>query len=155
MELPPPTNLTQLKSFLDKVGYMERFIIDFATIAIPLHHLTKDKILFHWNSTSQQDFHNLKKELLTSLILMPPDYPKDFLSYISTSEVAISAILMQDDSVHIEHVIYYVSKSLVGYEFNYLELDHQCLIFVHVIKRLGYYMLHKHTKVMSPSNPLK
>lgn len=93
--------------------------------------------------------------MLNDPILMLPDFAKHFILHISTSKVALSGVLMQEDSSHIECTVYLVSKALVGYKFNYLELDYQCPAIVHATKRPMHYMLHNHTTMMLPSKPLK
>ena len=50
---------------------------------------------------------------------MPPILGKPFLLYISTIDIALGALLAQNDEQGREHAIYYISQTLVGYELNY------------------------------------
>ncbi|KAJ8412440.1 hypothetical protein AAFF_G00127760 [Aldrovandia affinis] len=45
---PPPTNVSNLQSFLGLASYYRRYMQDFATIARPLHHLTDRGQLYVW-----------------------------------------------------------------------------------------------------------
>ncbi len=46
---PPPTNISELRSFLGLASYYRRFVRDFATIASPLHQLTNKGRRFGWS----------------------------------------------------------------------------------------------------------
>lgn len=41
IDQPPPTTITEVRSFLNAAGYMRHFIPHFATLAQPLYALTK------------------------------------------------------------------------------------------------------------------
>jgi hypothetical protein len=59
--------------------------------------------------SAQESFDSLKKDLVSVPLLNPPDYSRDYLLYISTSEDTIGMVLVQkDDELH-KHVIYYLS----------------------------------------------
>lgn len=45
---PPPTNVSELRSFLGLTSYYWRLVRDFTTIASPLHKLTKKGQTFMW-----------------------------------------------------------------------------------------------------------
>ena len=46
----PPTNVTEIKSFLGFAGYYRRFIEGFSKIAKPLTRLTQKEIKFEWTN---------------------------------------------------------------------------------------------------------
>lgn len=48
MQIPPPTKVRELRSFLGMASWYRRFIPDFATIAKPLHHLLKKSQRWQW-----------------------------------------------------------------------------------------------------------
>jgi hypothetical protein len=50
---PPPTNLSELWSFLGLCSYYRRFIASFAEIAKPLHKLLESKQMFEWAGEAQ------------------------------------------------------------------------------------------------------
>jgi hypothetical protein len=45
---PPPTTVTQVRSFLGLAGFYRRFVEDFGSIAAPLNELTKKDVPFVW-----------------------------------------------------------------------------------------------------------
>ena len=67
-DIPPPKTATEVRSFLGLAGYYRRYVKGFATIAAPLHALTRKDALFHWSEDCQAAFDQLKARLTTSPI---------------------------------------------------------------------------------------
>ena len=51
-QAPPPTNVTELKSFLELVNYYHKFLPNLSTSLAPLHSLLRNKNS-HWNWSSE------------------------------------------------------------------------------------------------------
>ena len=56
-------------------------------------------------------------------MLSPPDYSHDFLIYVVTSQEMIGMVLVQEDEELHEHVIYYVSRSLIDVKLRYTHVE--------------------------------
>lgn len=77
LNFPRPTTYTELKRFVGTVSWYRRFVPDFATIAEPLHSLTKGKkkpSRIAWNPQADQAFLKLKSLLVSSPILTTPRF---------------------------------------------------------------------------------
>ena len=59
--------------------------------------LLKKEVPFYWDERAQISFEVLKKSLSSALVLIPPDYSKDFILYLATSESTIGMVLVQED----------------------------------------------------------
>ena len=68
---------------------------------------------FIWDESNQQCIEALKKALLSSSLLQPLDYTKDFIVYISASDSMVGVVLVQEDDKLQEYVIYYLSRNLL------------------------------------------
>jgi hypothetical protein len=66
----------------------------------------------------------------------------------------IGMVLVEDDELH-EHVIYYLSRNLVGPELNYSHVEKLALAVVHVVQRLCHYILLCKTMVVADVNPFQ
>jgi hypothetical protein len=71
--------------------------------------LLKKDIPFYWDDAAQCSFDALKHTLTTSPLLQPPNYNKDFLLYLAVAESTIGMVLVQEDDLFIEYMIYYLS----------------------------------------------
>ena len=94
-EIAPPKNATEVHSFLGLAGYYRRYVKNFATIAGPLHALTRKDVVFHWGPECQDAFDRLKTLLTTSPITAFPDFSLLFRLYTDASAAGLGAILAQ------------------------------------------------------------
>ena len=67
--------------------------------------LLKQDTPFVWDEIAQLTFEALKKDLLSSPLLCPPDYSRDFILYLVASESTIGVVLVQEDDRLQEHVV--------------------------------------------------
>jgi len=72
-QLPPPTNIKGIRSFLGHAGFYRRFIKDFSQIARPLTTLLAKDTSFNFDDECLNSFHILKKALVSSPVIQPPD----------------------------------------------------------------------------------
>ena len=62
-QLPPPTNVKEVRSFLGHAGFYRRFIKDFSCIARPLMNLLAKETSFNFDEECLMAFYTLKKAL--------------------------------------------------------------------------------------------
>ncbi|KAJ8394496.1 hypothetical protein AAFF_G00045060 [Aldrovandia affinis] len=92
---PPPTNVSDQRSFLDLASYYRRYVQDFATIARPLHRLTDRGQPYVWDDPCAQAFNVLQTALITAPVLAYPDANRPFILDTDASNVGIGAVLSQ------------------------------------------------------------
>ena len=133
-EWPVPKCVTEVWSFLGLCTYY-RFVKDFANIASPLHHLTKNGARFCWDAKCQSAFDNLKTVLVNTPVLPYSDPSCPYIVDCDASAEGIGAVLSQvkDDR---EHVVAYYSYKLSKPEKNYCVTRKELLA---VVKSLCYF----------------
>ncbi|GLJ16330.1 hypothetical protein SUGI_0276010 [Cryptomeria japonica] len=100
-------------------------------------------------------FQTLKDYLLNLPVLIPPVPDQPLLLYISTTPTALGALLTQQITEGKEKSVYYISRTLVGYELNYTAIERACLVVVFASQKLRHYMLTHKTKLVARIDPLK
>ena len=60
LNMKPPSNTSEIRSFLGLVTYCGKFIPNFATITEPLRRLTRQKADFIWNGEQESAFSKIK-----------------------------------------------------------------------------------------------
>ena len=65
----PPTNDSEVRSFLGLAGYYRKFVKRFSKIATPLTNLLKRDQKFEWSDTYQHSFEELRQRLTTTPVL--------------------------------------------------------------------------------------
>ena len=63
-------------------------------------------------------------------------------------------VLVQDDTDHVEHVIYYLSHKIVGVELRYPYVNKLALTSAFVVQRFRHYIILQTTTVISDANPM-
>ena len=61
---------------------------------IPMQKLLKKDAKFEWTNEGREAFKNLKEAISKSLVLVSPDYSKDFQIFSFTSEYTIAGVLL-------------------------------------------------------------
>ncbi|XP_028068209.1 uncharacterized protein LOC114270810 [Camellia sinensis] len=69
MDWPQPTNVSEIRNFLDLADYYWRFVQDFLKIVSPLTLLTQKNTPFEWTDKQERCFHELKNRLVIAPIL--------------------------------------------------------------------------------------
>ena len=95
---PVPNCQTQLRSFLSTVGYYQRYIPDFATVAGPLNALTSKNEDFIWSPPCQSAFDSLKVALVSAPILGYPDPKFPYILDTDASNWGAGTVLSQIQS---------------------------------------------------------
>jgi hypothetical protein len=76
-----PTSVSDIQSFLGLAGYYRRFIEGHLNIRKPMTKLLKKDKQFEWMPACEASFQELKKRLMTTLVLVMPDMEKPFSIY--------------------------------------------------------------------------
>ena len=77
-KLPPPVNAKGIRSFLGHAGFYRRFIKDFSKIARPLSNLLNKDVVFKFDEECLDAFQTLKEKLVSALIMVAPNWSKEF-----------------------------------------------------------------------------
>jgi hypothetical protein len=72
-QLLPLTNVNGIHSFLGHAEFYRRFIKNFSQIAQPLTHLLAKDAPFGFTEECLQSFHTMKKALISTPVIQPPD----------------------------------------------------------------------------------
>jgi hypothetical protein len=71
-QLPPPSDVKSLRSFLGHAGFYRRLIKYFSKIAKPLTHLLRKDVAFDFDEKCLAAFRTLKSALVSAPIIQPP-----------------------------------------------------------------------------------
>jgi hypothetical protein len=123
----PPTNVSEIRSFLGLEGYYRRIIHDFSKIAKPMTKLLEKNKEFEWTEECQASFHELKKRLTSA-----PYLTKKFDIYCDASHQGLGCVLMQGGQV-----VSYASRRLRKPKENYPTHDLELAAVVHALRYGG------------------
>jgi hypothetical protein len=138
--LPPPTSMKQIRSFLRHAGFDRRFIKDFSKISRPLCNLLAKDTTFHFDDACLEAFHKLRSMLSSAPIMKPPDWSLPFEIMCDASDYDVGAVLGQHEG-KLPHVIYYASKTLMDAQVNYTTTEKELLAVVFALDKFRSYLL--------------
>jgi hypothetical protein len=153
-QLPPPTNVKGIRSFLGHAGFYRRFIKNFSQIARPLTSLLAKDAPFVFNNECHEGFQFLKQALISAPIIQPPDWTLSFEIMCDASDFAVGAVLGQiKDKKH--YAISYASKTLTRPQLNYSTTEKELLAVVFAIDKFRSYIVGAKVIIYSDHAALK
>lgn len=138
--LPPPTSVKGVRSFLGHAGFYRRFIQDFSRITKPLCTLLEMNMSFQFDEACLSAFELLKKRLVSAPIVVGPDWTFPFELMCDASDFAIGAVLGQRRE-KVFHAIYYASKTLTDAQLNYTTIEKELLAVVYAFHKFRSYRI--------------
>ena len=146
-EWPVPKSASDVRSFLGFAYFFRRFVPHYADIARHLDEVTGRNAHFSWNSERQRSFELLKEALLNPPVLQLANTSQPFQVHTDASDLAIGAVLLQEDEQG-QHPVAYASRKLTAAERNYTITERETLAVVYALSTWKLY-LYKHFDVFT------
>jgi hypothetical protein len=83
----------------------------------------------------------MKTSLTMLLVLIIPNWTKEFHIHIVGSNYAIRAMLAQNPNDTIDKPIYYVNRLMIEVEKNYSTTEKEAFTLIYIIKKFYHYLL--------------
>jgi hypothetical protein len=117
--------------------------------------LLKKDSKFQWTEEFQHSFDTLKNKMITTPILVFPNWSKEFHVHVDASSIALGAFLAQLGARDIEHPIAFSSRKLSTSEMNYTTIEREGLAMVYALQKFRHYLLRGHFKMFTNHSALK
>ena len=147
-KLPPPINVSEVRSFLGLVGYYRRFVKKFSDKAAPLNALLRKDQTWKWTQECQYAFETLKGEIASRPVSAYPDFSKPFRLYTDASNIGLGAILAQKQEGK-EKIICCASRTLNNAETNYSTTKKECLAIVWGVQVFRPFLVATHFEILT------
>ena len=118
----PPSNVTQLRSFLGLVQYYAKFLPNLASIMEPLYQLLRKEVGWEWNSQCQKAFDTVKVMLASPPVLAHYDVTLPIKTASNASAYGLGAVLSHVTEEG-ERPVGFISRSLTPSEKNYSQIE--------------------------------
>ncbi len=154
-EFPVPQCIKEVRQFVGLASYFRRFIPLFASIAHPLHSLTRKGEAFNWTPACQTAFDTLKQRLVEAPVLAYPNLDKSYTLETDASSKGLGAILSQEQHDGKLHPVAYASRALSNPEKNYGITDLETLAVVWSISHFHAYLYGNDVTVYTDHSAVK
>ncbi|GMF53133.1 unnamed protein product [Phytophthora fragariaefolia] len=105
-EWPTPSNVKELRQFLDLATYLCKYVSNYAGKIRPLSQILKKDAAWDWTAECQQAFDAVKQGLTEAPILAVVDQDRPFHVVCDASDFAIACASMQHDHKGCGRVVY-------------------------------------------------
>lgn len=139
--ITPPTNKTDLISFLCMMQSNAEFIMNFAQKAALLRDLTKTRVHFKWKKEHQQCFDNLINDFKKSTQLKYYNLHEKTFIFTDAHVTGLGAILAQGENKESAVPVAFASRTTNIAEKNYPQLDLEALAVDFGLRRFRKYIL--------------
>ncbi|PKI71851.1 hypothetical protein CRG98_007756 [Punica granatum] len=85
MELPPPSTVREVKSFLGRLNYVARFIANLTDKCQPLFRLLRKNAAVEWDDECQKAFDTIEACLIQPPVLVPPSPDRLLILYLTAA----------------------------------------------------------------------
>ena len=153
-QIPLPTNMKGIQSFLGHVGFYRRFIKNFSQITRPLTRLLAKYSPFIFDNECYESFQTLRQALISAPIIQPPNWTLPFEIMCDASDFGFGVVLGQTkDKNH--YAISYASKFLTRPQLNYVTNEKELLAVVFEIDKFRSYLVRAKVIIYSDHAALK
>jgi len=111
-EVPLPSTIKGIQSFLGRVNFVHRYTPNFAEIIKSIIDMLRKGHDMVWREEGKQAFKSIKQALSHSPTLASPDYARDFQIFSFASDQTIACVLLQKNTYGHEQPIAYMRRSL-------------------------------------------
>ena len=156
LAIVPPTNRKALARIIGMIAYYRKFCPNLSSILTPLTDLVSPKVKFVWNSRCQEALEKVKRILMSSPVLVSPNYDREFRLYVDSCDDGAGASLVQEGEDNIEHPVSYYSKKYNKYQRNYAIVEKEALALLLAVKFFDVYLSSSAypVQVFTDHNPL-
>jgi hypothetical protein len=132
----------EVQSFLGKINFLRRFVSNFAELVNFITTMLRKGNEIKWTIESRNSFDQIKNALTESLVLISPDYSKEFLIFSFASFNTVATVLLQKNAEGLEQPISFFSRALRDAEIKYDIMEKHAYDLVEDLKDFIFYVLH-------------
>ncbi|MCG8048271.1 MAG: RNase H-like domain-containing protein [Candidatus Thiodiazotropha endolucinida] len=150
LNMPNPTNRSELETLLGMITYLTKFQKNLSDITNPMRELLRSDVDWCWESAQSEAFEQVKTALTQTPVLSYYDRNKPVRLQVDASSKGLGACCMQDGKP-----IAYASKTLTPTEVRYAQIEKEMLAILFGCTRFKQYIYGRRTVVESDCKPIE
>ncbi|KAG7298724.1 hypothetical protein JYU34_017133 [Plutella xylostella] len=152
--MPPPSTVTELKSFIGMVMFYGKFIKNLSTHLAPLYELLRKGKHWRWGVEQNLAFEKVKTLLCSTEALVHFDMEQESVLTVDASARGLGAVLSQRGAGGAERVVAYASRSLGPHEIHYSQIHKEALAIVFAVDKFHQYLFGRKFLLRTDHKPL-
>ena len=154
-QMPAPSNVKELRSFLGAINYYSRFLPNLQSLCTPLHQLTKNAKRWVWSKESDRVFQHLKQLLSSKDTLVHYDEALPLVLMTDASDNGVGAVLLHRLSDGVEKPVAFASRTLMDREKRYSVIDKEALAIIFGVTKFYQYLYGRRFILQTDHKPLE
>ncbi|CAB4041011.1 Hypothetical predicted protein, partial [Paramuricea clavata] len=126
-EMPHPTNLHEVRSFLGMVNQFSKFTTNLADLTKPIRELLVKNTAWTWGPPQQDAFDKIKKALTSAPTLTLYDPNKATKIAADASSYGLGAVVLQEEGPDTWKPVSFISRSMTTTEARYAQIEKEAL----------------------------
>jgi hypothetical protein len=142
IEMQDPVSVKDVQKLTGRVATLNRFIPWAAERSLPFFQVLRSTKNLQWSETQKEAFQELKDYLSNMTKLRPPEPKSPLLLYVSASNSAVSAVLVQEkeeEGMLKQILVYFASEALSGSKIFYSEMEKIAYTVIMAARKLRHY----------------
>ena len=154
MEMPEPSDIAGLRSFLGSVQFYNKFLPSLSTLLEPLYRLTRKGIPWSWEENERAIFNTVKKMLCKETVLAHFDPSLPIGIACDASNVGLGVVLFHRYEDCSERPIANASKTLTEAQRNYSQIQKEALAIVYALNKFHQFLYGRKFILVTDHKPL-
>ncbi|CAH8507909.1 unnamed protein product [Schistosoma rodhaini] len=152
--MPTPTDVTTLRSFLGMIGYYSMFVPQMYKLRHPLNQLLMANAKWHWTKECQYSFNEIKRILSSKLLLTHYNLNLEIIVASDASNYGIGTVISHRFPDGKEKPIAHVSRTLNPAERKYSQIEKEGLAIVFAVKKFHKMIYGRRFTLLTDHKPL-
>jgi transposase InsO family protein len=141
MDFPRPKNKKQLQSFLGLCNYYRKFQHHYSELTAKFKDQLSGNQHWKWDDADDQNFLEIKKAFLNSVMLKHPDFSRTLFLNCDASDLSLGSELYQLSKENEHNVVAFASRKLLDAERRYTTTEKELLSVVFAVTKFRTYLL--------------
>ena len=142
VNMQPPKNIKEVRSFLGLVNQFSKFSPDYAMITTKIRSLTWKDSKFIWTSEHQTEFDKIKETLADLNKLEPFNTDNELIALVDASLLGLGFVLFQKDSNGRTSLFQAGSTNLKHAQIRWSMPELELLAVKHILNKCNFYTAH-------------
>lgn len=153
-KMPPPTDITTLRSFIGMINYYGQFVRQMREIRAPLDKLLMKDAKWLWSTECQRSFEKAKEILKSDLLLTHFDPQMEVKVAADASNYGLGAVILHRFPDTSEKAIAHAARALLPAEKNYSQIEKEALALIFAVTKFHRFLHGRKFTLSTDHKPL-
>lgn len=154
VDMPKPTNVSQLRSFLGMVNHYGKFVSNLTERLAPFYRLLEKEVQWKWTMECDRAFTSIKQILVSPLALVHYDPSLPLVLAADASNSGVGAVIYHRFPDGTERAIAHASKTLTPAEQKYAQIEKEALALIYGTHKFDQFLRGREFTLLTDHKPL-